>query len=275
MKGRPSGNPLIVHVSGAEMAEDLASAWGEGARALASAFWPGALTIVAPKAARVPGVVTGGGATVALRCPRHPVALALIEALGGPIVGPSANLSGRLSATRAEHAAAAFAGEDLVVIDGGACRSGIESTVVDPSEDPAVVLRPGSVGIDEIAAVLGRGVVFAGEVEGEVEDGAARSPGRLGAHYRPATPVRVVDRDELAGAGADVAALHWSGEAPGGAGGAVRLPGEARGFGAALYAALHEADAMGLGVIWVESPPGDEKDAVRVAVMERLARAGR
>jgi len=272
LKGRPPTNPLIVHVSGAEMARDLTRAWGGDADRAAAALWPGALTLVLEKSDRVPDLATSGGATVALRCPAHPVALALIEAFGAPIVGPSANPSGRLSPTRAEHAAAAFEREELIVIDGGACRTGIESTVVDLTTDPARVLRPGGVGIDAIASALGRAVEPSGPVGA---GGAARSPGRVGAHYKPRTALRVMDRAAIGDAGARVAVLYWSGGAPEHAGASIRMSAQAGAFGADLYAALHEADALGMDEIWVQSPPGAENDPIRVAVMERLGRAGR
>jgi len=270
-KNRPGSNPLIVHVSGAEMARTLTHEWTDDANQLA-ALWPGALTLVLPKSDAVPDAVTAGGPTVALRCPAHPIALALIEAFGGPIVGPSANLSGRVSPTRPEHAAAAFEHEDLVIIDGGACRSGIESTVVDLTTDPARVLRPGSIGIDQLARTLGRPVEPAAP---DHDDSGARSPGRVGAHYRPSTALRVVETGELAGAGGRVAAVHWSGNPPQGAGGAIRLDAEIGGYACGLYAALHDADALGLDEIWIETPPGAANDPIRVAVMERLGRAGR
>ena len=129
-KGRPSHNPLIVHVSSIEMAQRVVKEWTREADALARAFWPGPLTLVLEKAACVPGSVTGNGPNVAVRWPRHPVAAALIESFGGPIVGPSANPSGFVSPTTAWHVHQAFAGMDVLVLDGGPCEVGIESTVV-------------------------------------------------------------------------------------------------------------------------------------------------
>src|SRR5690606_24428166 len=130
LKGRPATNPLIVHVSGVEMARGLSSAWPDEATLLAERFWPGPLTVVVPKGDQVPSIVTAGTGGVALRCPAHPLTLALIEAFGGPLVGPSANPSGGVSPTMAAHVRAAFSEQEVFVLDGGPCRAGIESTVV-------------------------------------------------------------------------------------------------------------------------------------------------
>ena len=145
-KGRPKGHPLIVHVRSEDEARGLASTWSDRASRLARAFWPGPLTIVVPRAAHVPDAVTGGLATVAVRAPAHAVALALLAALGEPIVAPSANRFQRLSPTRAEHVARSLEGADVLVLDGGPCERGLESTVVDVSGERPKVLRLGPIG---------------------------------------------------------------------------------------------------------------------------------
>ena len=131
LKGRPSRNPLIVHVSGPLMAKRVTATWPVEAQRLADAFWPGPLSIVLPKRPEVPDIVTGGmgSASVAVRCPDHPTALALLYEFGSPLVGPSANLSGSISPTTAAHVRAAFSEQDVLVLDGGPCATGIESTV--------------------------------------------------------------------------------------------------------------------------------------------------
>lgn len=281
LKGRPAGNPLIVHVSGPEMARRVVSAWTEEAERLAAAFWPGPLTIVLPKAADLPGVVTAGGATVGVRCPDHPVALALIEASGLPLVGPSANPSGRISPTTADHAADGFPGVDLLVIDGGPCRAGIESTVLDLTSDPPRVLRPGVIGAEAIARVLGRAVRGASAPEGgDAGDGAevgpVASPGLLGPHYQPRTPVRLVADAGSADLRADEVLVAWSVQSHPAAGPLLAIPGGAGAYAAALYARLHEADRLGAFGIVVECPSeagNGAETAAREAVMERLRRA--
>ncbi len=202
IKGRPSRNPLIVHVSSVEMATRCAKPGAFDARAarLASAFWPGPLTLVLPKAASAPDVVTGGGPTVAIRVPAHPVALALIEALGGPIVGPSANVSGHVSPTTAAHVRAEF-GDAVMVLEGGACVAGIESTVLwlgAGGNDRARVLRQGVISAGQIEAALGEPVAVGvepaaagggGAVASDGDSGGPlMSPGLLTRHYSPRTP---------------------------------------------------------------------------------------
>jgi L-threonylcarbamoyladenylate synthase len=191
-KGRPSFNPLIAHVAGLEAAEALAVLDGR-ARALAEAFWPGPLTMVAPfrEGAPVSDLARAGLDTVALRAPGHPVARAVLEAFGGPVAAPSANRSGWPSPTTYEAACeetGAFAAE---AIDGGACEIGLESTVVSLIEGEARLLRPGGVPRSEIEAVIGP--------LGEAQADARRSPGRLARHYAPSVPVRLEASEPLPG----------------------------------------------------------------------------
>jgi len=273
LKGRPSNNPLIVHVSDASMAQRCVSDWPEHASKLAHAFWPGPLTLVLPRSADVPDVVTGGGDTVAVRCPEHPAALALIEAFGGAIVGPSANPSGYISPTTPEHVRDAFDADDLIVLDGGHCRAGIESTVLDLSTEVPTILRQGVIGAHRIRDELGVDVEIA-ESHGQKE--TARSPGMIGAHYQPRTPARLVSSEEIRSAPSNAILISWSAEAHPSGGGLVRLPGNLGGYARGIYGALHEADGAEGSEIWIEQPPVPEDDdgrAIAAALDERLGRA--
>jgi len=277
LKARPPGNPLIVHVSGVEMAREAAGEWPALAEALAEAFWPGPLTIVLPKQGRVPDAVTGGGPTVGVRAPDHHVALALIDALGGPLVGPSANRSGGVSPTTARHVEAEFHDPHVFVLDGGPCRVGIESTVVRIGGGRVEILRPGLLGAEEIARATGAEVTIGGTLE---ETEPAPSPGMLGPHYRPRTRTVLVAPEEVDTllAGRERVCLVTTGDPPGGRAHAhVLLPPDAPGYARRLYAALREADASGADVIAVVRPgPGRRRagDAsIWEAVLERLSRA--
>lgn len=266
LKGRPSNNPLIVHVADEAMARRVAREWPEDAGKLAAAFWPGPLTIVVPKAAGVPDEVSAGGPTVAVRCPAHEVTLALLREFGGPLVGPSANPSGFISPTTAAHVREAFTEAQVLVLDGGPCRGGIESTVVSLSPSPARVLRPGLVSAAQIAAVLGREV---GEGGGAHGGGALPSPGMLDVHYAPRTRAVMMDAAQIAGVKGRAVVLAISAvEAPHRV---IRMPADAAGYAARLYAALREADALGPDLIVVERPPLD--GPIWRAVADRLGRA--
>ena len=273
-KGRPAENPLIVHVTDEAMARTCVSAWPDAASKLAARFWPGPLTLVLPKAEAIPDIVTAGGPTVAVRSPDHPLTLALIETFGGPIVGPSANVSGAVSPTRAAHVGGVF-GDDVAVRDGGPCRVGIESSVVAVDDGAVRVLRLGAIGAAELEAVSGLPVI--------VEDrrGAAGSPGREGPHNRPSA--RVVLVESLVGLdralGAERAVVLGPPGAPVSVDpphAAIAMPADAAAYAAELYAALREADTMEAAVIVVVRPPavGEGGEApVWEAVAERLARA--
>jgi L-threonylcarbamoyladenylate synthase len=271
LKGRPSTNPLIVHVSGAEMADELVEEWTPEAQLLTDMFWPGALTLVLNKSDRVPDIVTAGGPTVAVRCPEHPLALGLIEAYGKPIVGPSANPSGRISPTTAEHVEIGFEGQDLLILDGGSCRAGIESTVVDLTTDEPRVLRPGVITVAQIARVLGKTVQI-----GPQELGVTKSPGVLGAHYQPSKPTSLRSSDEVAQSGADTFVIAWSIEDLDSSKPGRSLPKDPLGYARGLYNAMHDADLSSASQIWIERPPrsDDDQDAqIWHAIIERLTRA--
>jgi len=283
VKGRPPTNPLIVHVTGPEMAREVAGEWSESAQRLADVFWPGPLTLIVPKANRVPGCVTGGGPTVAVRAPDHPVAMALIEAFGGPIVGPSANPSGYVSPTRADHVRAHFDADEVLVLEGGPCRTGIESTVLELIPAPAI-LRRGVVGAADIGSVLGQ---IVGDEKPDLKSesksgGPAASPGVLGAHYQPRGRV-ILCQDPaeveslIQGIGGKAAILSGPGcaQIASPPHRAYTMPASASEYAGLLYAVLREADDWGASAIIVvtrEMPPADP---IWSAVLDRLSRASK
>ncbi len=270
VKGRPADHPVIVHLAGADRLDDWAEDVPPAARALAEALWPGPLTLVLRRRPTVPDVVTGGRDTVGLRVPAHPVALGLLEALGDGLAAPSANRFGRVSPTRAEHVVADLGGDVDLVLDGGPCRVGVESTIVEVLDDHVRVLRSGDVTAAHLAAVLGR------PVDVDV-DGPARAPGMLAAHYAPRARVVLAEHGlpevvtELVSAGRRVGVLaeRIEGELPGPVVdlGAV---GDPDGYARHLYERLRAADALGLDVV-VAVPPAPE--GIGLAVRDRLARA--
>jgi len=273
LKGRPSNNPLIVHVSGAAMAKRVVLDWTEQASKLAREFWPGPLTLVLPKAGSVPDIVTGNGSTVAVRCPEHPVALALIESFGNPIVGPSANPSGYISPTIPEHVRDAFDSDDLIVLDGGHCRAGIESTVLDLSSSTPTILRPGVIGSHRISETLGVHVQVSTH---QTDDEQTRSPGLIGAHYQPRTSAWLVSTRALQAAPSHAALIAWSIAAHPKGGELIRVPARVGPYAQAIYRALHEADGAAGTEIWIEEPPtarDDDERAIAAALDERLRRA--
>jgi L-threonylcarbamoyladenylate synthase len=205
-KGRPSFNPLIAHVGSLDQAATLVELDSD-AHLLAERFWPGPLTLVLRRRPDSPVslLASAGLDSVAVRMPDHPVALALIRAAGRPLAAPSANRSGRVSPTRAEHVAQCLQGRIAMVLDGGPCRVGVESTVLDLSEQPPTLLRPGGITAEELDAVLGHPIRRA-----LATPDAPRSPGQLESHYAPALPVRLNAQGAEAGE-----ALLGFGPAPG------------------------------------------------------------
>lgn len=255
VKGRPLSNPLIVHCASKAMAWRFASGWSEAAERLADAFWPGPLTIVVPKADTISALVTAGRATVGLRVPDHPVALALIEAAGVPVAAPSANRFMRLSPTAASHVDLDVA----CILDAGPSRVGLESTVV--AADPLRLLRPGMIGRAEIERVAGPLADLAVEPD--------EAPGQHAAHYQPRTPLVLIEAGQRVPSGSGVTIGRTSGRT---LDADLRLPADPAGYAAGLYAALHEADRMGGAWIALEAPPETEEWE---AVWDRLRRAVR
>ncbi len=178
-KGRPASHPLIVHVSSIASAQEWALEMPDSARRLAEAFWPGPLTIVLPKAHEVPAVITGGQSTVALRAPAHPIARALLAAFGGGIAAPSANRYGRISPTRAADVREELGDRVAMVLDGGDCELGLESTIVACLGGRVTLLRPGAVSRSQLGDVVGD--------VGDADAASPRAPGRAHSHYAPHT----------------------------------------------------------------------------------------
>lgn len=274
-KGRPSYNPLIAHVAGVDGARALSSDWPALADLAAEAFWPGPLTLVVPRGDAVPDVLTAGLPTVAVRVPAHPVANALLEACGLPIAAPSANRFTELSPTTAEHVASGLSGRIDMVLDAGPTEVGIESTVLDLSGAEPVLLRPGSISRAALERVVGP-VRSAAAMHG---DAPRPSPGMTDRHYSPRAVLRIVEpqdrerMDDLAGVarerGERVGALLL-GSAPAGIDVPVPMPADPRGYARRLYAALHELDAAGCGLVLVEQVPDDPEWA---GIRDRLTRA--
>ena len=275
-KGRPQDHPVIVHLApDAELAYWACEIPAQ-AHQLAAAFWPGPLTMILKRAAHIPDAVSGGQDTLGLRCPSHPVAIALLQAFKGGkggIAAPSANKFGHVSPTTAQHVRDEFGADGTLaaVLDGGQSTVGIESTIVDLSRlatHGPVLLRPGHISADAIAAVIAM-------LPTGADAAAPRASGTLESHYAPHTPVAMQDtaavRDTLSRlgrAGRRVALIHYSDLPPAHA--HLRLPASPDGFAHALYAALRQMDASGADLILVEAPP--QEDAW-LGVNDRLRRA--
>ena len=271
-KGRPQDHPLIVHLAAASQLDAWARDIPDSARRLAAAFWPGPLTLILKRQPTVIDAITGGQDTVGLRVPSHPLALELLREFGGGLAAPSANRFGRVSPTTAQHVRDELGAAVAMVLDGGPCQVGIESTILDLSSDAPAILRPGMIGADAIAAVLGQAPAAAGGA------GAPRVSGTLESHYAPNTPLELVSSDGLVFAvrnaiiqGERTAFLasmaqplhhdmiEW------------RLaPAEPEPFARALYASLRELDALGCARIVVQAPPATP---VWLPVLDRLRRA--
>ncbi len=191
-KGRPQDNPLILHISGAEQIELFCHHIPQKAYDLAAAFWPGPLTMVLPAKELVPMRTTGGLSTVAVRCPDNAVTREIIRLSGVPIAAPSANISGKPSTTTAEHVRHDHDGKIAAIVDGGACRVGVESTIVDLTEERPRLLRPGGIGPEELIAVLGDLVVDKAVTAQVDKDAVVKAPGMKYRHYAPSEPVVIV-----------------------------------------------------------------------------------
>jgi L-threonylcarbamoyladenylate synthase len=272
LKGRPAGHPLIVHLADAAQLPQWARAVPAAARTLAARHWPGPLTLVLPRAAGVLDAVTGGQDTVALRVPSHPVARALLAAFGGAIAAPSANRYGHVSPTRAAHVREEFGAEVPVVLEGGDCEVGLESTIVACLGGRVTLLRPGAVTLGALRAAVG-------EVAAGPAADAPRTPGSTRAHYAPRTPLELLPAPELGRAalarvaggerigvlaltarpGPALAGLHW-----------IAAGSEPLRYGHDLYAHLRDLDQAGCARLLAEQlPAGEAWDAPR----DRLQRA--
>ena len=271
LKGRPADHPVIVHLGPTHPLERWAREVPATARRLAERFWPGPLTLILRRAPTVLDAVTGGQDTVALRVPSHPVAQALLAAFDGGVAAPSANRFGRVSATTADHVREEFGGAVELVLDGGACEVGIESTIVDVSGAAPVLLRPGGIALSALEAALGAPLARA------TRD-APRAPGTLKAHYAPVTPLMLVEADvapelvrSLVRQEKKVAVLSLNALRPLLPGLTwIAAPADPQGYAHALYSNLRELDASRSDVIVAESPP---QRAEWAAVLDRLTRA--
>jgi L-threonylcarbamoyladenylate synthase len=277
IKGRPAHNPIIVHVAGNEMAQDCVSKWPEPAVKFSMAFWPGPLTLVLPRAERIPDTVTAGGETVGIRWPSHPFIQAVIRKCGFPLAAPSANLSNSISPTNAEHVRTRLGGKISLIVDGGQSQVGIESTVLDLTVSPPKILRPGMIHAGSLAAVCGE--IHISNSKFQISD--LRSPGLLEKHYSPKAKLLVLNwRDDaelkfkiqnskfkirkcfivahtVIPAGENFADVSV-------------MPHDAEAFARALYAELHRCDAAGAELIVVESPP---ETPAWSGIADRLRRA--
>ncbi len=272
-KGRPPSHPLIVHIGRRGDLERFGVDVDWAAAQLADAFWPGPLTLVVGRGSEIVPEATGGLATVGLRMPDHPMALVLLDAFAvvgsGAVAAPSANRFGEVSPTTAAHVAADLADVVDVILDGGPCRVGVESTIIDLSGPEPTLLRPGGISTVELEAVLGR----------PVSDGTAgrsRAPGMMASHYAPVADVVLLDEvdwltvDQGPGEG-----LISAGALPGGAPPVDgrrhwNLPADARGYAAELYATLRAADAAGVKRLLVVPP---SRGPMLEAVLDRLTKA--
>ena len=268
VKGRPPDHPVIVHFADAARAFAWARAVPDAARTLAARFWPGPLTLILKRATQVGDFVTGGQDTVGLRVPAHALARDLLEAFNGGLAAPSANRFGRVSPTTAAHVREDLGSDVDLILDGGPCGVGIESSIVDLSRGKPALLRPGGISAVALEAALG-------EALGAPDAEAPRVSGSLPAHYAPRTPARLVTstalQAEIARLGNSAAVLafappdervdFW-----------LRMPGDSQAYAQKLYAALRELDAAGCAMLLIESPPATPEWR---AVLDRLRRAAR
>jgi L-threonylcarbamoyladenylate synthase len=273
IKGRPGTSPLIVHVASIEMAKSLVANWPELADRLATRFWPGPLSLVLPKLletkrthqAIIPAIVTAGLPTVGLRMPAHPVALALIRAAGVPLAAPSANRFTELSPATAEHVRASLGGEIDLLLDGGPCQVGIESTVLSLVEPAPTLLRPGGVSRTALETIVGP---LASPPQ--LLTGAHPAPGMHHRHYSPRTILYLATHGKVPEQGQGIYLQHL--HPPNRNHVAIQqMPQSATDYAAALYPALHQADAGSYSWIAVDMPPSSPEWE---AIHDRLQRAG-
>ncbi len=276
IKGRPAHNPIIVHVADIAMARECVSEWPESAARLARAFWPGPLTLVLPRSAVIPDIVTAEGATVGIRWPGHPFMQSVIRDCGFPLAAPSANRSNEISPTNAEHVRRSLGDRLKLIVDGGQSQVGIESTVVDLTGRTPRILRPGMIHEESITATTGRVDKSLG-----AEPGNLRSPGQLPRHYAPKGKLTALEWDSteslLAQAGkagiqpAQATVIcHSHIPSPGEWMSVSVIPHDAEAYARALYAELHRCDQDGARWIIVETVPDT---AEWKGISDRLKRA--
>ncbi|MFO1320855.1 MAG: L-threonylcarbamoyladenylate synthase [Burkholderiales bacterium] len=266
-KGRPADHPVIVHVAEVRQLPDWARDVPPDAAALAEAFWPGPMTLILPRATHVSDLVTGGQDSVGLRIPSHPVALRLLAAFGGGVAGPSANRFGRISPTTAAHVREDLGERVDLILDGGPCRVGIESTIIDVTGARPRILRPGMISTARIEAVLRRSLDSG-------STGAPRVSGSLASHYAPRTPTVLVPPERLS---SEVTAVDAVLARPGKlsavtAGLGIDSSDDPAIYARDLYAHLRTLDASGCPRILIEDVPAEGEWA---AIRDRLVRAAR
>ena len=271
-KERPSTNPLIVHVADANLARRYATTWPDIATKLSDKFWPGPLTLVLPKSTAIVDAVTAGHGTVGLRVPDHPLALELLRAFDGPVAAPSANKSNRISPTTAQHVRDEL-GDAVDILDGGPCRVGIESTVLDLSGEIPAILRPGGITREQIEAVIGP---IRAERHVSSDGQASSSPGQLPTHYAPRTPAwrfetaqRGLIQPEIGGAKCGIVVVSPL-DIVEKLESFVALSRKPEVYAQHLYEVLRELDAMELAAIFIELPPDEPR---WTAVRDRILRA--
>jgi len=262
IKGRPANHPIFVQLARFEMAKRCVNNWPGNADKLAKAFWPGPLTLVLPRAKKIPDNVTAGGTTVGVRWPSHPFIQAVIRRCDFPLAAPSANLSSRISPTNAGHVRKQLGGKISLIVDGGQSQVGIESTVLDLSVSPPQILRPGMIHAESLAAVCSQvqGPTF------KVQGSELRSPGLLKKHYAPKAKLLVLNWHGDADLNSQLSALNFQPStsfviahthipsAENFAGVSI-IPHDAEAFARAIYAELHRCDETGAELIVVETPP--------------------
>ena len=277
-KGRPADHPLIVHVASSAQVLDYASGVPLFAKRLMDTFWPGPLTVILPRKPGVASAAAGGQNSIGLRCPDHPVALAFLAACKTGVAGPSANRFGRVSPTTAQHVCDEF-GTAVLVLDGGPCAVGIESSIVDCTRGQPVLLRPGVLTRAQLEAACGERVLSKDEADQRLLGSASpRAPGTLASHYAPSAKVRLMDAKAIQTAldvlGTDAAHIAVYARA------VVRIqssrvvfkrmPDDAAATAQQLFATLRDFDAQGVKLVWVETLP---KDVTWDGVRDRLMRA--
>ena len=266
-KGRPADHPVIVHLPSADLLSDWTRGHSKEVDALAAAFWPGPLTLILKRSAQVLGEVTGGQDTVGVRVPGHPLALELLSAFGNGIAAPSANRFGRISPTTAAHVRAELGSDVDIVLDGGPCEVGLESTILDLSGERPRLLRPGAISLAQLSQVLREEPLVGNH-------NAPKAPGTLESHYAPSTPVVIAESltDYLGETSDKKLAVLARSQQPAWLESErwLVLPGEPEAYGQRLYAALRELDAAGCDEIVVEAVPDIPE---WLAVRDRLGRA--
>lgn len=284
-KARPSFDPLIVHIAHLADVERAASVFPLLARRLAESLWPGPLTLVLPKRPEIPGIVTSGLDTVALRFPAHPVARRIIELSRTLIAAPSANPFGYISPTSAKHVERTLGGKIDYIVDGGPSKVGVESTVLDMSRDgPPTLLRPGGLPLERLEEIVGQ-IILPGKREAQAGHAALSSPGQLASHYAPSAPLRLYPSGGLSALSAEeighncaaivldrAAASRLAETTPFAAVFPLSETGELREAASRLFALLHDLDASGYGSIKAEMVP---ESGLGRAINDRLSRAAR